>query len=127
MPKKERKKLQIDKAALVAAKNMSKKYKIPLMADDKKNFKIAKSTFNKLKTNRSSTAFAEETIDKKLLTKFKKSKYVENKKFFKLVNLLENSVIFEPNSVKRTDYVEKREVILHSIVLMLLFGYFTQT
>ena len=127
MPKKERKKLQIDKAALVAAKNMSKKYKIPLMADDKKNFKIAKSTFNKLKTDRSSTAFAEETIDKKLLTKFKKSKYVENKKFFKLVNLLENSVIFEPSSVKRTDYVEKREVILHSIVLMLLFGYFTQT
>ena len=48
-------------------------------------------------------------------------------KKFELVNLLENSVTFEPDSVKRTDYVEKREIILHSIVLMLLFGYFTQT
>ena len=38
-------------------------------------------------------------------------KYVEDKNFFKLVNLLEkNSVIFEPDSVKRTDYVEKREI-----------------
>ena len=31
-----------------------------------------------------------------------------DKQFFKLVNLLENSVIFDPDSVKRTDYVEKR-------------------
>ena len=55
------------------------------MADDKKkNFKIAKSTFNKLKTDGSSAAFAEEIIDKKLLTKLKKSKYVENKKILNL-------------------------------------------
>ena len=40
----------------------------------------------------------------------KKSKYTEDKNFFKLVNLLENCVIFEPDSVKRTDYVEKREI-----------------
>ena len=69
-----------------------------------------KSTFNKLKTDPSSAAFAEEIIDKKLLIKFKKSKYVEDKKFFKLVNLLENNVILESESVKRTDYVEKREI-----------------
>ena len=35
----------------------------------------------------------------------------KTKKKFKLVNLLENnSVIFEPETVKRTDYVKKREI-----------------
>ena len=82
------------------------------MEDDKKKnpFKIARSTFDKRKTDPSSAAFAEEILDKKLLLKLKKSKYAEDKKIFKLVNLLENSVIFEPDSVKRTDYVEKREI-----------------
>ena len=45
-----------------------------------------------------------------MLLKLKKSKYAKDKQFFILVNLLENSVIFDPNSVKRTDYVEKREI-----------------
>ena len=76
------------------------------MEDNKK----ARSIFNKLKTDPSSVAFAEEILDKKLLLKLKKSKYVEDKKFFKLVNLLENIVIFEPVTVKRTDYVEKRQI-----------------
>ena len=49
-------------------------------------------------------------LDKKLLLKLKKSNFAEDKKFFKLVNFLENSVIFEADSVKRTDYVEKREI-----------------
>ena len=80
------------------------------MEDDKKNFKFARSAFDKLKTDPSSVAFAEEILDKKLLLKLKKSKYVEDKIFFKLVNLLENTVIFEPDSVNRTDYVEKREI-----------------
>ena len=57
-----------------------------------------------------SVAFAEEILDKKLLLKLKKSKYIADKKIFKLVNLLENNVIFEPETVKRTDYVEKREI-----------------
>ena len=57
-----------------------------------------------------SVAFAEEILDKKLLLKLKKSKYVEDKNFFKLVNLLESTVIFEPDSVNRTDYVKKREI-----------------
>ena len=57
-----------------------------------------------------SVAFAEEILDKKLLLKLKKSKYVEDKNFFKLVNLLERTVIFEPDSVNRTDYVKKREI-----------------
>ena len=82
------------------------------MTDDKKNFKIARSFFNKLKIDPLSAAFAEEMLDKKLLLKLKKSKYVEDKKMFNLANLLDskNSVIFEPVSVKRTDYVEKREI-----------------
>ena len=82
------------------------------MADDKKNFKIARSTFDKLKIGPSNAGFAEEILDKKLLLKLKKSKYAEDKKFFNLVNLLDskNSVTFEPVSVKRTDYVKKREI-----------------
>ena len=57
--------------------------------------------------------FAEELLDKKLLLKFKKSKYTEDKNLFKLVNLLNNkNVDFGPEDgrVKRTDYVEKREI-----------------
>ena len=80
------------------------------MEDNKKDFKKARSIFNKLKTDPSSVAFAEEILDKKLLLKLKKSKYVEDKKFFKLVTLLESIVIFEPVTVKRTDYVEKRQI-----------------
>ena len=92
------------------------------MEDNKKECKKARSIFNKLKTDPSSVAFAEEILDKKLLLKLKKSKYVEDKKFFKLVNLLENNVIFEPDIVKRTDFVEKREIYQHFIVLIDLFN-----
>ena len=75
------------------------------------NFKKAKNAFEKLKLDPSSAAFAEEILDKKLLLKLKKSKYAADKNFFKLVNLLENdNVIFDTNSVNRTDYVEKREI-----------------
>ena len=40
----------------------------------KKTFKFARSAFDKLKTDPSSVAFAEEILDKKLLLKLKKSK-----------------------------------------------------
>ena len=81
------------------------------METKKVDFKAARNAFDKLKLDPSSAAFAEEILDKKLLLKLKKSKYVNDKNLFKLVNLLEkNSVIFEPGSVKRTDYVEKREI-----------------
>ena len=71
----------------------------------------AKNTFSMLKIDPSSAAFAEEILDKKLMLKLKKSKYVEDKNFVKLVNLLENNVIFEQNvDVKRTDFVEKKEI-----------------
>ena len=59
------------------------------MDEDKKNLKIARSNFDKLKIDPSSAAFAEEILDKKLLLKLKKSKYVEDKKCFNLVNLLD--------------------------------------
>ena len=78
---------------------------------EKKDFKKAKNAFEKLKLDSSSVAFAEEILDKKLLLKLKKSKYAADKNFFKLVNLLENdNVIFDTDSVKRTDYVEKRKI-----------------
>ena len=72
------------------------------------DFKAAKDAFNKLKVDPQSAAFAEEILDKKLLVGLKKSKYSRGKQFFKNVNLLDKKrVIFYPESVNRTDYVEK--------------------
>ena len=75
------------------------------MVDDKNNFKIARSTFDKRKIDPSSAAFAEEIL-KKIKISWRQ------KIFFNLVNLLDskNGVIFEPVSVKKTDYVEKRKI-----------------
>ena len=82
------------------------------MENKKNSFKVARETFNVLKVDPFSVAFAEEILDKKLLTKIKKSKYAKDKQFFKLVNVLDNksSVIFEPVNIYRTDYIEKREI-----------------
>ena len=83
------------------------------MEEDKKNLKIARTIFNRLKTDPSSVVFAEELLDKKLLIKLKKSKYTKDKNFFKLLNLLDNNNVdfrSEDGTVKRTDYVEKREI-----------------
>ena len=79
------------------------------MDNDSKKFKTARIFFNKLKTIPSSVAFAEEILDKKLLLKLKKSKYIEDKIFFKLVNINSN-IFFEAENVNRTDYNEKREI-----------------
>ena len=88
------------------------------MEHDKK-LKFAKKTFEMLKADPSSAVFPEETLDKKLLLKLKKSKYKDDKNFFKVViSLLSNDdTVFEPKNVNRTDYVEKREIdhsTLHS-------------
>ena len=83
------------------------------MEDDKKNFKIARTIFNRLKTDPSSVVFAEELLDKKLLLKLKKSKHSEDKNLFKLENLLDNKNVDsgpEDGCAKRSDYVEKREI-----------------
>ena len=75
------------------------------------DFKVAKNTFNKLKTDPQSVAFVEEILDKNLLAKLKKSKYAADKQFFKLVNFVDKgSIIFNPETVNRTDYVEKRDI-----------------
>ena len=79
----------------------------------KRDFKTARTVFNKLKVDPSSAAFAEEILDKKLLLKLKILKYAKDKRFFKLVNFLDNkssNAIFETHSVKRTDYVEKKDI-----------------
>ena len=76
-----------------------------------KDFKKAKKTFEKLKLDPSSAAFAEEILEKKLLLRLKKSNYAADKNFFNVVNLLDNNVIFDSNDkVNRTDFVEKREI-----------------
>ena len=75
------------------------------------DFKAIKNTFNKLKVDPQSATFAKEILDKRLLLRLKKSKYTLDKQFFKNVNLLdEKSVIFNPESVDRTDYIEKRDI-----------------
>ena len=75
------------------------------------DFKNAKNEFNKLKVDPSSVAFAEEILDKKQLAKLKKSKYVGDRNFFNIVNLLDNNnVIFDSDCINRTDYIEKREI-----------------
>ena len=64
--------------------------------------------FNSLKTDPSSVVFAEETLDRKLLNKLKKSKYETDKLLFKLVNLSDSKFIFkEDKAPTRADYVEK--------------------
>ena len=72
----------------------------------------AKKVFNQLKVDPQSVAFAEELLNKRLLVRLKKSKYPKDKLFFKIVNDLdrEKSVIFNPETVNRTDYVEKRDI-----------------
>ena len=76
-----------------------------------KEFKKAKKTFETLKLDPSSAAFAEEILGKKLLLKLKKSKNAADKNFFKIVNLLDNNVFFDSvDKVNRTDYIEKREI-----------------
>ena len=73
------------------------------------DFKAIKNAFNKLKVDPQSVAFAKEIIDK-TTAEIKKSKYAPNN-FLKNVNLLdEKSVIFNPESVDRTDYIEKRDI-----------------
>ena len=51
-----------------------------MMEDEKKQLIFAKDAFQMLKTDPSSVVFAEETLDKKLLLKLKKSKYKDDKK-----------------------------------------------
>ena len=72
----------------------------------------AKKVFNQLKVDPQSVAFAEELLNKRLLVRLKKSKYPSDKLFFKIANDLdrEKSVIFNPETVNRTDYVEKRDI-----------------
>ena len=75
------------------------------------DFKAIKNTFNKLKVDPQSATFAKEILDKRLLLRLKKSKCTLYKQFFENVNLLdEKSVIFNPEGVDRTDYVEKRDI-----------------
>ena len=80
---------------------------------EKKSLKFERTAFDMLKTDPASAAFAEEILDKKLLLKIKKSKYKDDKNFFKVVNNLflnNNEPNFEPEIVNRSDYIEKREI-----------------
>ena len=71
-----------------------------------KIFKKAKNTFEKLKLDPSSAAFAKEILVKKLLLKFKKIKVCSRQELFNVVNLLDNNVTFDSiDKVNGTDFV----------------------
>ena len=73
-----------------------------------------KNVFKNLKTDPKSVLFSEEKINKGLFKKLKKSTYVKDKLFLKLINLIENGIDLvnetkDDNIPTRLDYVEKRE------------------
>ena len=87
------------------------------MESEVKKLQEAKDVFENLLTkkyNLKSVLFSEEKLSLKLLKKFKKSSYIDDKKLLKLINIAENS-IEEFNKADdeipiRLDYVERREI-----------------
>ena len=78
--------------------------------EDKKFLKQAKSIFSSLKTDPNSVLFSEEQIDKRLLTKLKKSKYEMDALLLKLILLAANTLENEDKAPTRVDSIEKREI-----------------
>ena len=94
------------------------------MESKQKILQEAKIIFESLKTDEKSVLVSEEKLNLKLFKKLKKSKYANDKKLLKLINVAENSIEeFNRNGNKipiRFDYVEKREID-RSIVLKVPF------
>ena len=86
-----------------------------------------KKVFGQLQMDANSILFTEETINKNVLKKLKKSKYVRDKDF---VNLFENNVDFLDDEKKsvliKTIFVEKKMILigLTSIALVVRFSYY---
>ena len=79
--------------------------------EDKKVLKETKTILNCLKTELKSVSFSEEKIDKRLLKKTKKSKYLKDSQLLKLLLLADNKDFLDDDKTPtRTDYIEKREI-----------------
>ena len=79
--------------------------------EDKKVLKETKTIFNCSKTELKSVSFSEEKIDKRLLKKTKKSKYLRDSQLLKLLLLADNKDFLDDDKTPtRTDYIEKREI-----------------
>ena len=79
--------------------------------EDKKLLKEAKILSNNLKIDPSSVLFSEERLDKILLKKLKKPRYLKKAQLLKLINLADNKGLLENDKTPaRTDYVEKRGI-----------------
>ena len=79
--------------------------------EDKKLLKEAKTRSNNLKIDPSSVLFSEERLDKILLKKLKKPRYLKKAQLLKLINLADNKGLLENDKTPaRTDYVEKRGI-----------------
>ena len=85
------------------------------MENKPKTLEETKKLFENLKTDRKSVLFSAEKINKGLFKKLKKSEYVKDKLFLKLINLIENGIDLinktKNDKISITfDYVEKREI-----------------
>ena len=79
--------------------------------EDKKLLKEAKTLSNNLKIDPSSVLFSEERLDKILLKKLKKPRYLKKAQLLKLINLADNKGLLENDKTPaRTNYVEKRGI-----------------
>ena len=79
--------------------------------EDKKLLKESKTLSNNLKIDPSSVLFSEERLDKILLKKLKKPRYLKKAQLLKLINLADNKGLLENDKTPaRTDYVEKRGI-----------------
>ena len=79
--------------------------------EDKKVLKETKTIFNYLKTELKSVSFLEGKIDKRLLKKTIKSKYLKDSQLLKLLLLADNKDFLDDDKTPtRTDYIEKREI-----------------
>ena len=87
-----------------------------------------KNVFKNLKTDPKSVQFSEEKINKGLFKKLKKSTYVKDKLFLKLINLIENGIDL---SIKQRTIIYQQGLIMlkkgklttqYYVVLMGLFS-----
>ena len=77
---------------------------------DKKLMQKARNIFTNLKTYPNSILFSEVKIDEQLLKKFKKSKYIKDSLFLKLIFLADNRPENQEKMPTRADSIKKQEI-----------------
>ena len=78
--------------------------------EDKKLIEKARNIFTNLKTDPNSVLFSEEKIDERLFKKLKKTEYIKDSFFLKLILLADNRLKDEEKIPTRADFIKKREI-----------------